>query len=94
MKSFKPSRIINESSVFMGLNTKDIVGLSFVFVFFLIVLNFFGLQLWAFSIAICTAFVLSKIRLEYRRKIIRDTLRYYLGDRVVRNRENSRFKKT
>ena len=39
MKSYKPSRILNESSVFMGLTINDLIGLSLVFVFFLVVLR-------------------------------------------------------
>ena len=94
MKSYKPSRILNESSVFMGLTINDLIGLSLVFVFFLVVLKPFNKQLWSFSITACAMILLSPIRINYRKKIIRDTFQYFLGDRVARIKSNRRNKRS
>jgi hypothetical protein len=73
----QPSRILNEPSNFMGLTTADIMGLSVVFMLFQRLLYFFGLEFLAIIITLIAAVFLSVIRMKYRRKIIRDSLKYY-----------------
>lgn len=73
----QPSRILNEPSNFMGLTTADIMGLSVVFMVFQRGLYFFGLEFLAIIITLVAAIILSIIRMRYRRKIIRDSIKYF-----------------
>lgn len=79
----QPSRILNEPSNFMGLTTTDIMGLSVVFMIFQRFLYLFGLEFLAIIITLVAAVFLSVIRMKFRRKIIRDSLKFYYSKWIL-----------
>ncbi len=74
MITFKPSRILNESSQILGLTVTDLIFVMSAYVFFQLILFPFHLEMFALLIAIFLVILLIPIRLKYRRHIIRDFL--------------------
>jgi hypothetical protein len=73
----KTSRILNDESLILGLDRNDLMGLAAVY---FVTQNFFsiwGKDYLSVVVTIFSAIGLMNIRLKYRRKIIRDTLRYF-----------------
>ena len=73
----QPSRILNEPSNFMGLTTTDIMGLSVIFLIFQKFLYIFRLEFLAIIVTLVVAVILSIVRMRFRRKIIRDSFKYF-----------------
>ncbi len=89
----KTSRVLNDDSYFLGLSYNDISGAGI----FLLLLIFIGKMLglksmfWALALTVALLFFLIPIRLRFRRKIIRDSIRYIISQGVVcvsKNRRN------
>ena len=72
----KPSRILNDNTLFFGIDRNDLMGLGLAFYFYQIILPT-GLQGYAWFSTLITAVILIHIRLKWRRRIIRDSVRYY-----------------
>jgi len=73
----KTSRILNDETLIVGLDRNDLMALAFVY---FIAQNFFaiwGKEYISVVVTILALATLMNIRLKYRRKIIRDSLRYY-----------------
>ena len=78
-----PLRALNEPGGFMGLQVWDICGLGYIFVLSNLVLKEFGLELLAFGVVALCGYALSIIRLNYRAKIIRDSVLHFSHWRAV-----------
>lgn len=94
MRERKTSRVLNDESYFLGLSYNDISGAG-VFLLGLIIL-FKALDIknmiWALLITILVLGSLIPIRLQFRRKIIRDSFQYLLRNGVIRVSKNNRNK--
>lgn len=94
MRERKTSRVLNDESYFLGLSYNDISGAG-VFLLGLIIL-FKALDIknmiWALLITILALGSLIPIRLQFRRKIIRDSFQYLLRNGVIRVSRNNRNK--
>lgn len=75
---FKPSRVLNEFSGFMGLQVWDLAGVGYTLVISYQLLLPFGLEVLSFLISGLLGFLILQIRLSCRRKVIRDFISYYL----------------
>jgi hypothetical protein len=75
MRTFKPSRILNEGSKIMGLGAFDIIGLTIFFFMTQILLSIFKLEIFSLFISGAVAVFLIQIRLKYRTGMIRDLAR-------------------
>lgn len=78
-----PLRILNEPGTFMGLQVFDVCALGYIFVLSNLILKEFGLELMAFGVLALAAYVLSVIRLNFRRKIIRDSAKHFSNLRTI-----------
>ncbi|MFP5519668.1 MAG: hypothetical protein ACLGGX_07170 [Bdellovibrionia bacterium] len=94
MRERKTSRVLNDESYFLGLSYNDISGAG-VFLLGLIIL-FKALDIknmiWALLITILVLASIIPIRLQFRRKIIRDSFQYLLRNGVIRVSKNHRNK--
>ena len=79
----QPSRILNEPSNFMGLTTADIMGLSVIFMLLQKFLYIFGIEFLAIVFTLVFAIFLSIVRMRYRRKIIRDSVKYFYSKWIL-----------
>lgn len=73
----KPSRVLNDDNLFFGLDRNDIMAIGVVFYLVQMVLSIFSLEGFSLIFTGIGAIILMQIRLKFRRKIIRDTLRYF-----------------
>ena len=73
----KPSRILNDDSLILGLDRNDIMALAITFYFWQVIFMPFGVDYLPLIATIVVAIFLINIRLKYRRKIIRDCLKFY-----------------
>lgn len=73
----RPSRILNEPSSVIGLTGEDILVLAGFFYLSQQFLLMFRLEILSLPLAAIVAVPLCLIRMKYRRKIIRDGIRYY-----------------
>ena len=87
VKTRKPSRILNERSVLMGLDFTDLTGLALAMALFQICLKPFHLEFFALVLSIALGVVLSPIRMNFRRKILRDSVQYVFGPRQIGRRK-------
>lgn len=78
-----PSRFLNEPTGFFGLTALDASVVGYVFILFHAVLDVFNLELLSFGVALLFAYALSVIRLNRRRKSIRDFLRHTFLKRTL-----------
>ena len=90
MRLRKTSRVLNDDSYFFGLSYMDISGAGI----FLLVLMFIGKtlnmesQLWAVILTISMLIFLIPIRMKFRRKIVRDSIKYLFNKGVIRVSKN------
>lgn len=73
------SRVLNDNGSVLGLNIYDLIGSVTVLVITSELLKPFGLEFLSVLVAIFSLILLIPIRLRYRRKIIRDAVRFYIG---------------
>jgi hypothetical protein len=92
MRERKTSRVLNDESYLMGLSYNDITGVGLLLFCLLLIGKAFQIQsmLWALLIAVSVLFLLIPIRLRLRRKILRDSLRYFFSKGVIRVSKNRR----
>ncbi len=76
--SKKPSRILNDDTLFFGLDRNDIMALGAVFYGFEFIFRPFGKEYLSLVGTLVASIVMINIRLKFRRKIIRDTFRYFV----------------
>lgn len=84
MRYHKPSRVLNDRSVFMGLDYIDLAALGFVLLVLQLSLKPWRLEFYAFFFTSLFALMLSPIRLRFRRKIIRDSLLFVFGPKRIK----------
>ena len=73
----KPSRILNDETLFFGLNRNDIISIGGLFYAYQGLMTIIGYPGVAVFLAFATTLGLITIRLKFRKKIIRDVLFYY-----------------
>ena len=83
MKRVRPSRTLNEKSVLLGLDFADVVGLACLLIVLQVVLKPFRLEFFALVGTGVVAALLMPLRLKFRRKIIRDTIKRFMGPKVM-----------
>jgi hypothetical protein len=95
MREKRTSRILNDQTYFLGLSYNDITGVGIFVLLLLIVGKFFKIEFgfWALSIAGIMLGFLIPIRMQFRRKIIRDALQYLVQNGVFNVSKNRRIKK-
>ncbi len=74
----QPLRVLNEPPAFFGLSIMDLAGLGWCLVLSNSLLEPFGLGLLSLVITSFIAAAVGTLRLRYRRKIIRDSIRMFL----------------
>lgn len=94
MKERKTSRVLNDESYFLGLSYNDITGAGILLLGLLLLSKLIGVKsmLWALMFTISVLVMLIPIRLRYRRKILRDSLKYLLKNGVTHVSKNRRDK--
>lgn len=92
MKERKTSRVLNDQSYFLGLSYNDISGAGILLLLLIFVFKLLGIQnmFWALIITILTLSSLIPVRMSFRRKIIRDSFKYFLKNGVIRVSKNRR----
>lgn len=93
MRERKTSRVLNDQSYFLGLSYNDITGAGILLLGLLLISKALGMKsmLWALMLTISVLVMLIPIRLRFRRKILRDSLKYLLTNgvnHVSKNRRN------
>ncbi|WP_347359711.1 hypothetical protein [Bdellovibrio sp.] len=93
MRERKTSRVLNDESYFLGLSYNDISGAGILLLALLLVSKALGVKsmLWALMLTISVLVMLIPVRLRFRRKILRDALKYVLTNgvnHVSKNRRN------
>lgn len=71
----QPLRILNEPPAFFGLSIMDLAGLGWCLVLSQALLEPFGLGILSLVLTSFIAAAIATLRLRYRRKIIRDSIR-------------------
>lgn len=94
MRERKTSRVLNDESFFLGLSYNDISGAGIFLLGLIILFKSLGIQnmIWALLISIAALAVLIPIRMSFRRKIIRDALKYLFKNGVLNVSKNRRNK--
>jgi hypothetical protein len=94
----EPSKQLNNKSVLFGLSYSDVSTLGGMLALILSVNKHFigALQVsyWGLLFTLAVGFLLIPIRIKYRRKIIRDSLRYFFGRRLLHDPKNNRINKS
>lgn len=92
MKDKKTSRVLNDDSFLFGLSYNDITGVGLLLLALMLFSKVIGLEsmLWALIFSIGVLALLIPIRLRFRRKIIRDTIKYLIFNGVIRVSKNHR----
>ncbi len=93
MRERKTSRVLNDESYFLGLSYNDITGAGVLLLGLLLLSKILGIKsmLWALMMTITALVMLIPVRLKFRRKILRDGLKYiFLNgvNHVSKNRRN------
>ena len=78
-----PLRSLNEPTSLFGLQVWDICILGYIFVLSHLVLEEAGLELLSFGVVALAGYALSVIRLNFRPKIIRDSIKHFSKMRTV-----------
>ena len=78
-----PSRSLNEKSGFLGLTPLDLACLGYLLVFSNGLFTSVGLDWVSFIITGMAAYVLISLRLKFRKKVIRDFLKYQFHSRGI-----------
>ncbi len=92
MRERKTSRVLNDDAYLLGLTYTDISGAgAFLFVL-LMIGKALGIKsmLWALLLTISLLVILIPVRLRFRKKIIRDSLKYLFCHGVINVSKNSR----
>lgn len=86
MKQRKTSRILNDQSYFLGLSYHDITGLGVLLLGLILIFKALGIEnmIWALVISASSLILVIPIRLQYRRRIIRDFVLYQFKKGVSR----------
>lgn len=94
MKERKTSRVLNDESYFLGLSYGDITGTGVFLLVLLLTGKAMGIQsmLWALVLSVTVLLLLIPIRLKFRRKIIRDSIKYLFSQGVYVATKNNRNK--
>lgn len=94
MREKKTSRILNDESYFLGLSYNDISGLGIILLGFILIFKALGIvnMFWALISILAIGSFLIPIRLNFRRKIIRDFFNYLLKNGVHYVSKNHRNK--
>lgn len=84
MRERKTSRVLNDESYFLGLSYNDITGAGLFLLGLIVLSKVLGIKsmLWALMATITILVLLIPIRLKFRRKILRDTIRYVFRNGV------------
>lgn len=95
MREKRTSRILNDQSYLLGLSYNDITSVGLFLLFIMILGKAIGIEIgfWGLSLSVGVLVALIPIRLQFRRKIIRDCLLYLLRNGVLRVSKNSRNNK-
>lgn len=93
MRDRKTSRVLNDESYFLGLSYNDITGAGLLLLSLLLLSKILGIKsmLWALMATITSLVMLIPVRLKFRRKILRDSLKYIFANgvnHVSKNRRN------
>lgn len=93
MRDRKTSRVLNDESYFLGLSYNDITGAGLLLLGLLLLSKVLGIKsmLWALIATITALVMLIPVRLKFRRKILRDSLKYIFANgvnHVSKNRRN------
>jgi hypothetical protein len=93
MNDRKTSRVLNDESYFLGLSYNDISGAGIFLLVLIFISKALGIEsmLCSLAVALSGLVMLIPIRLKFRRKIIRDTLRYSLFNGVIHVSKNRRI---
>lgn len=97
MRDRKTSRVLNDESYLLGLSYNDITGAGVFLLSLLLIGKSLGMEsmLWALVLTVSLLTSLIPIRLRFRRKILRDSLKYIFNNgvnRVSKYRRNSKAK--
>lgn len=84
MKEKRTSRILNDQSYLLGLSYNDITGVGIFLLFLMISGKALKIEVgfWGLSTAVGILISLIPIRMQFRRKIIRDSLLYVFRNGV------------
>ncbi len=85
MKAVYGSRLLNDNGNVLGLNAADLVSGVAVLIVSAEILKPLGIEVFSVPLACLSIVMLIPVRLRYRRKIIRDTIRAYLFPRGFKN---------
>lgn len=93
MRDRKTSRVLNDESYFLGLSYNDITGAGLLLLGLLFLSKLLGIKsmLWALMLTVSALVMLIPVRLRFRRKILRDSLKYVFTNgvhHVSKNRRN------
>lgn len=91
MRERKTSRILNDDSYILGLSYNDISGAGIFLLALIIIFKACGFQnmIWALLITVASLACLIPIRMTFRRKILRDSLKYLFRKGVIYVSKNS-----
>lgn len=94
MRERKTSRVLNDESYFLGLSYNDISGAGIFLLVLILIFKFLEIKnmVWALVITIVILASLIPIRVSFRRKIIRDSLKYFFRNGVLHVSKNHRYK--
>jgi hypothetical protein len=82
------ARFLNDNGHLLGLNIYDLIGAVGVLVIASELLRPVGLEFLGVPAGIGAMVALIPIRLRYRRRIIRDTIGFLVGARIVHERKH------
>lgn len=93
MRERKTSRVLNDESYFLGLSYNDITGAGLFLLGLLMMSKILGIKsmLWALMATVTSLVMLIPVRLKFRRKILRDSIKYIFSNgvnHVSKNRRN------
>lgn len=83
MTDRRGSRVLNDNTLFFGLDFNDVIALGVVLIISQSVLKIFEKQNLAILVPFVTMLILIPIRLHHRRRIIRDYLHSKLSPRKI-----------
>lgn len=92
MREKRTSRILNDQNYLLGLSYNDITAVGIFLLFLVIAAKAISVELgfWSISVAVGILIALIPIRMQFRRKIIRDSLNYLLCNGVLHVSKNRR----
>lgn len=79
----QPSRLLNEKSGFLGLSVFDLTIVTFTLVMSHAFFEKIGLGILSFLVAGVVLIALMAVRFGYRRKVIRDFLKFHFSMRGI-----------